>query len=170
MVKKIFILLVFIKILSADEIDLKMQKECNQDSIESYLGIYIVDFFGKSSSFYDKNLEEMIVSKNIGSEYIITKEEYKEPSWQDKEGIKNPIYKIECIKRYKEEGNAPNRNYSDFSGFGMNRDFIKLLKVYENKDDLAQSYHSGIFEIDNNDLWYFYRQTDVILVLKKVGN
>lgn len=163
------IFLFYSGILYADSIDDKIQQECKNDSPSNYFGTYIVDYYGKTSSYYNKEREKYISNKTLDKEYIIKKNLYIDPTWDfinSSNQLINPIYKIECIRIYKKEGNIQDKKYSYFYGFGTNRNYIKILKVYETEDDLASNDYSGSFEIDSTDeLWDSHGY--ITLILKK---
>jgi len=151
-------------ILHADKIDDKIQKECAKDSPSNYFGTYIVDYYAKKS-FHEYSIEneKYIGDKIVNKNYIIKKNVYKSVRWAKRE---NPIYRIECIRLYKEEGEVHNKKYSFFHGFGEDRNYIKLLKIYENKEQMMKGIHINYFEIDDpNELWL--SRGGITLILKK---
>ena len=66
--------------------------------------------------------------------------------------ILNPTYRIKCINIYKEEGNVQDKKYSYFYGFGLERNYIKVLQVFDKTRSIK--YPRVFFEIiSTEELW-----------------
>jgi len=136
----IIILVLFLTVnISANELPDYCQKDFN---VERLFGIY------EPTSIIDKHNmdgEKVILSDN-SPKFIITKKVYQYGS----DTIhKNPIYSIECIKIYKEEGEVQNPRYTYWGGYGLDRDYIiKIFVSNSNKD-----YSNGWEVTQNYELW-----------------
>lgn len=150
---------------SSNNLDIKIQEKCNQDTAKNYYGEYKIDHYAKTYFYIADEKGEKYISRNlVGQKYSFSKDLF---TGFKKDNVKNPIYKIECIKLYKEEGNVQNKKYSYFSGFGQHREYIKLLKVYKTKEDIKKDTPNAIFELNNNELWIYNKGSHFIFVLTK---
>lgn len=67
--------------------------------------------------------------------------------------ISNPSYKVSCYSSSK-EGEVNANRWSNFYGFGLDRKSIKVLHVYNPKEDASEPYVN--LEVVNGQLWEMY--------------
>ena len=118
---------------------------CLDTTLKDYFGIYSIVEVSRYSGGMTTSEE---AQQRIGANMTISRNQFSIPDIH----IRNPVYKFQCFPYNLPEGEVDQNRRSNFYGFGMERDEVKVLEIFEPAD--KDAYPALEIELINvNEVW-----------------